>query len=84
MSVGELQRIAKPLAPDHALALALWKTGWHDARMLFAFLGEPERVTPAEMERLVCLARPSGASLRPARAGADPPRDTIPPRDDPR
>jgi 3-methyladenine DNA glycosylase AlkD len=53
VKVGELQRIAKPLAPDHDLALALWKTGWYEARMLMAFLGDPERVTPAEMERLV-------------------------------
>jgi len=53
VGVGDLQRLAKPLAPDHDLALALWKTGWHEARMLFAFLGDPARVTAAEMERLV-------------------------------
>ena len=53
VSVGDLQRIARPLAPDHALARALWKTGWYDARMLFAFLGDPEQVTSAEMERQV-------------------------------
>ena len=53
VKVGEMQQIAKPLAPDHALALALWKTGWYEARMLMAFLGDPAKVTPAEMERLV-------------------------------
>ena len=30
--------------------VALWKTGWTDARMLAALVGEPARVTPAEMD----------------------------------
>jgi 3-methyladenine DNA glycosylase AlkD len=53
VKVGVLQQIARPLAPDHDLALALWRTGVYEARMLMAFLGDPARVTSAEMERLV-------------------------------
>ena len=31
--------------------MALWDTGWYEARMTAAFLGEPERLTSAEMDR---------------------------------
>ena len=36
---------------DHELAAALWDTGWYEARMLRAFVDEPARVTPAQMDR---------------------------------
>lgn len=48
--VATIRRYAKTLGRDHDLARALWKTGWTDARMLAAFVGEPERVTAAEMD----------------------------------
>ncbi|HEX6315944.1 MAG TPA: DNA alkylation repair protein, partial [Gemmatimonadaceae bacterium] len=51
VSMGTMQSLAKELGHDHDLARALWKTGWHEARMLAAMVGEPDRVTPAEMER---------------------------------
>lgn len=51
LRVGTLQQQAKRIGKNHALALALWKTGWYEARMLAVFLDEPERVTPAQMER---------------------------------
>jgi 3-methyladenine DNA glycosylase AlkD len=51
VSVGTMQSLAKELGRDHALSKALWKTGYHETRMLSAMVGEPERVTPAEMER---------------------------------
>jgi 3-methyladenine DNA glycosylase AlkD len=51
--VGTLQREAKRLGRSHALAEALWKTGHYEARMLAAFVAEPERVTSAQMERWV-------------------------------
>ena len=49
--VGTIQGVAKKLGRNHALALALWKTGWYEARMLAVFVAEPERVTPALMDR---------------------------------
>lgn len=49
--VGTIQQLAKELGRDHALALALWDTGWYEARMLAAFVDEPDRVTAAQMDR---------------------------------
>lgn len=51
VSVGTLRDLAKKIGRDHALALALWKTGWYEARMLCAFVDEPAKVTPAQMDR---------------------------------
>jgi 3-methyladenine DNA glycosylase AlkD len=42
--------LAKDLGRDHALALALWKTGWYEARLLATMVDEPEKVTPAQMD----------------------------------
>ena len=52
ISVGDLRKLGKQLGRDHALALALWDTGVYEARMLTAFVAEPERLTPAQMDRL--------------------------------
>ena len=51
VSVGDLREVAKKVGRDHQTALALWKTGWYEARMLTAFVDEPDKVTPAQMER---------------------------------
>ena len=51
ISVGALRQKAKRLGPNHELALALWDTDRYEARMLAAFVDEPERVTAAQMDR---------------------------------
>jgi 3-methyladenine DNA glycosylase AlkD len=51
VSVSDIQRVAKECGRDHELALALWGTGIYEARMLCAFVDEPARVTPAQMDR---------------------------------
>jgi 3-methyladenine DNA glycosylase AlkD len=51
VSVGDIQRLAKRLGRNHELSAELWKTGWYEARMLTAYLDEPQRVTPAQMDR---------------------------------
>ena len=51
VSVATLKQLAKRLGRDHHLALALWDTGWYEARMLAAFVDEPARVTSAQMDR---------------------------------
>ena len=51
ISVGALRALAKQLGPSHELAAALWKSGWYEARLLAAFVDQPERVTPAQMDR---------------------------------
>lgn len=50
-SVASIRAVAKQLGRDQALAAALWKTGWYEARMLTAFVGEPAALTPAQMDR---------------------------------
>lgn len=47
----DMQKVAKGLGQDHDLAEALWKTGWYEARMVAAFVDDPARVTPAQMDR---------------------------------
>jgi 3-methyladenine DNA glycosylase AlkD len=49
--VGTMQKLAKRLGRSHELAEGLWQTGWYEARMVAAFLDEPARVTPAQMDR---------------------------------
>ena len=51
VSVADLRSLGTQIATDHALAQALWKTGWYEARMLTAFVADPARVTPAQMDR---------------------------------
>jgi 3-methyladenine DNA glycosylase AlkD len=51
ISVAVLRAYAKRIGRNHDLALALWKTGWYEARMLAAFIADPALVTPALMDR---------------------------------
>jgi 3-methyladenine DNA glycosylase AlkD len=51
VSVGDLQKYARTLGRDHTLALGLWNTGWYEARLLAAFVDEPDKVTAAQMDR---------------------------------
>jgi len=53
VSVGDLRSLGKKIGRDQTLAEALWKTGWYEARMLAAFVGDPARLTPAQMDRWV-------------------------------
>ena len=50
VTMGTLQTLAKELGKDHALAVALWETGWYEARLLAALVGDPERVTRRQMD----------------------------------
>ena len=51
VSVANLHKLAKITGRNHEFALALWKTGWYEARMLASLVDEPERVTPAQMDQ---------------------------------
>jgi 3-methyladenine DNA glycosylase AlkD len=51
VSLESIRVLAKRLGRDHELALALWDTGVYEARMLTTFVDEPNRVTPAQMDR---------------------------------
>lgn len=50
VSIGELRKVAERFGPDHELALALWKTGNQDARLLACFVDDPAAVTAEQMD----------------------------------
>jgi 3-methyladenine DNA glycosylase AlkD len=50
VAVPDLRAIAKEAKKSHALALALWKTGIADARILAGMVDEPAMVTPSQMD----------------------------------
>lgn len=53
ISVPSLRLLARRLGRDHALALFLWKSGVHEARILAAMVDEPSKVTEGQMEAWV-------------------------------
>jgi 3-methyladenine DNA glycosylase AlkD len=53
VSTPDIRRLAKEIGKDHKLALALWRTGVHDARGLAALIDDPAKVTTRQMERWV-------------------------------
>lgn len=46
----ELRKLAKTIKKDHTLALELWDTGLHEARMLASMIDEPAMVTEEQMD----------------------------------
>lgn len=53
VSMGTMKPLVKRLGKDHALAAALWKSGWFEARMLAALIDDPTRVTRRQMNAWV-------------------------------
>ncbi len=53
VSVVELRTIAKRLGIDHELALLLWETGNHEARILAAMVDDPAQVGGEQLEAWV-------------------------------
>jgi 3-methyladenine DNA glycosylase AlkD len=50
VGVTRLREIGRPHRRDHELALELWDTGIHEARVLAAVIDDPRRVTRGQME----------------------------------
>lgn len=50
ISVTELRSLAKKIGRDHELALSLWKSGIHEARILASLVDEPDKVSKKQME----------------------------------
>ena len=53
ISIPVLRKLAKEIGKDHELALELWDSGIHEARILAGFIDEPGKVTDAQLERWV-------------------------------
>lgn len=45
-----LRDMCKPYKKNHELALALWETGIHEARLMALFIDDPKKLTEAQME----------------------------------
>lgn len=54
VSMPEVRRLAKLAGHDHALAMELWDSGIHEARILATLVAEPARLTEAGMNRWAC------------------------------
>lgn len=48
--VPVIRKLAKEIGKNHGLALAFWKTGNHEARLLASMIDEVEKVTAAQMD----------------------------------
>lgn len=49
VTMGQLNGLKKRLGTNQALSLALWETGWYEARLLAALIGDPAQVTRRQM-----------------------------------
>ncbi len=50
VSMPELRALAKELNKDHELALALWDTGYHEAKILAGLIDDPRLVSEKQMD----------------------------------
>jgi 3-methyladenine DNA glycosylase AlkD len=53
VAVPELRRLAKAIGRDHELAVELWGSEIHEARMLASMIDDPRQVTESQMEAWV-------------------------------
>ncbi len=50
VSMPNIRLLAKKIGTDHELALALWETGWHEARLLASLIDDPKEVSSLQMD----------------------------------
>ena len=48
--ISKLLALKKRIGKDRALAAALWKSGWYEARLLAAMVDDPKQVTRRQMD----------------------------------
>jgi 3-methyladenine DNA glycosylase AlkD len=53
VSIPKLRKIAKQIGKDHKLALELWKSKIHEARILAAMIDDPDMVSEGQLEKWV-------------------------------
>ncbi|VVB58573.1 DNA alkylation repair enzyme [Candidatus Anstonella stagnisolia] len=53
LSIPTLRAMAKEIGKSHPLALLLWKTKIHEARLLAGFIGDPSELTSSQMDAWV-------------------------------
>lgn len=53
VATPEIRRLAREIGKDHLLAIELWKTNIHEARVLATMIDHPDHVTDEQMEKWV-------------------------------
>jgi 3-methyladenine DNA glycosylase AlkD len=53
VALGKLKTYAKKHKKNHELALALWESGYHDARLLATLIEEPKKATEKQIDQWV-------------------------------
>jgi 3-methyladenine DNA glycosylase AlkD len=53
VQLGDIRKVAAKIKSDHELALALWKTGNVDARLLAILVLEPKKLSRDELDQMV-------------------------------
>lgn len=53
ISMAELKPFAKQFKKNHDLAIELWDSGFHEARILSILIDDPKKVTPEQMDNMV-------------------------------
>jgi len=53
IKVTTLRQLAKDIGRDHQLALDLWDSGFHEARMLATIIDDPKLITEQQMEKWI-------------------------------
>jgi 3-methyladenine DNA glycosylase AlkD len=53
VSAPRMRKLAKEIGTDHKLALELWKTQIHEARIIAALIDDPKQVTKSQMNNWV-------------------------------
>ena len=52
VSYAALAKLEKAIKTDHALAMQLWATGKHDARVLATMIADPAKLRAADLDRM--------------------------------
>jgi 3-methyladenine DNA glycosylase AlkD len=53
VSAPRMRKLAKEIGTDHKLALELWESGIHEARIVAALIDDPKQVTKSQMSNWV-------------------------------
>ena len=57
--MAQMKRLGKQIGVDHRLAVALWDTGWYEARIVAAMIDDPGAVTGEQMDRWCASSAPT-------------------------
>lgn len=53
ISIPTLRQLSKKIGKNHDLAVKLWDTGIHEARILAGFIADPKKMTEGQMDKWV-------------------------------